>query len=57
MVWALAVATLLLSGEYKFDVIAEYDDSLTCEINRAVFIVNYEPFNYDEEVKCYYINE
>ena len=57
MVWALAVATLLLSGEYKFDVIAEYDNRLTCEINRAVFIVNYQPFNYDEEVKCFYIYE
>ena len=52
MVWALAVSTLLLNGEYKFDVIAEYDNSLTCEINKAVFIVNYEPFEDNETVEC-----
>ena len=57
MVWALAVSTLLLNGEYKFDVIAEYDNSLTCEINKAVFIVNYEPFEDNETVECVKVDE
>jgi hypothetical protein len=56
-IWALTVITTVSAEVNNYSYIKEYDDRTKCEINKAVFIVNYRPFNNNEQVKCVIVYE
>lgn len=55
--FAIFVITAVEGGDYKYTHIKTYESRLACEINAAVFTVNYEPFQDNETVECVKVDE
>ena len=49
---AIVVITTVSAGENNYTYIKDYEDRMTCEINKVVFINHFGPFADNEQVRC-----
>ncbi len=51
-IWALTIITTVSADVNNYTYIKKYDDRMSCEINKAVFINHFGPFADNEQVRC-----
>ena len=51
-IWALTIITTVSADVNNYTYIKEYEDRMSCEIKKVVFINHFGPFADNEQVRC-----